>query len=48
LIVAVIVITKFCATVNGQTVAPSTVPSYHILVMTSSKVIWPFLYFALF
>ena len=32
--VALIVITNFCATVNSQTIAPSTVPSYHILVMT--------------
>jgi len=40
--VAVIVITNFCATVNGQTIAPSTVPSYHILVMTSSRGYDPF------
>ena len=40
--VVVIVITNFCAAVSRQTIAPSTVPSYHILVMTSSRGYGPF------
>jgi hypothetical protein len=38
----VAVITDFCTTVNGQTIALSTVPSYHILVMIFSKGYGPF------
>jgi hypothetical protein len=37
-----VIITNFCTTANGQTIALSTVPSYHILVMISSRGYGPF------